>query len=107
MGDFVSQLDTYALTDLAKANYYLGLESDGGYADNYLERIVNRASDIIESTLNRKLMARLYVKERYDGKGQVTLFLKQYPIVAVELDDLVWDSAAKTCLLYTSPSPRD
>ena len=93
---FVSELDTYALTTLVKANKELELTSDGGDIDNHIERIINQASDIIESALIRKLMARLYVKERYDGKGQTTLFLKQYPVIVSELDDLVWDAAAKT-----------
>ena len=86
-------IDKYALTNLADALTYLGLPV--GEQDSYIESIINRASDIIENALNRKLMSRLYVKERYDGKGQVTLFLNQYPITVVELDDLIW-SAAKT-----------
>ena len=96
MGNFISQLDDYALTTLVKANKELELESDGGDTDNHIEGIINQASDIIESALNRKLKARLYVKERYDGKKQVTLFLNQYPVIAVELDDLVWSASAKT-----------
>jgi len=88
-------LDVYALTTLAHANTYLGLISDSGEVDNFIKRIINRASDIIESALNRKLMSRLYVKERYDGKDQETLFLKQYPIIVIELDDLVWTADKK------------
>lgn len=63
--------------------------------DNYVERIINRASDIIENYCHRKFMARLYVKERYDGKDQEILFLKQYPIIVITLDALVWDSVLK------------
>jgi len=93
---FESELDIYALTTLTKANYYLGLTSDGGTIDNYIERIINRASDIIENALNRKLKARLYVKERYDGKDQEVIYLKQYPVLTINLDDLVWDADTKT-----------
>jgi hypothetical protein len=92
---FVTQLDTYALTTLTKANYYLGLTSDGGTVDNYIERIVNRVSDIIESYCHRKFKGRLYIKERYDGNDQDIIYLKQYPILAINLDGLVWDSTLK------------
>jgi len=93
---FESELDIYALTTLTKANYYLGLTSDGGTVDNYIERIINRASDIIENALNRKLKSRLYVKERYDGKDQGVIYLKQYPVLAINFDGLVWDADTKT-----------
>jgi len=94
-GDFVSQLDTYALTTLVKANKELGLTSDGGDEDNHIEGLINQASKTIENALNRKFLARLYVKERYDGKEQEILYFKQYPVLAVNLDDLVWDAATK------------
>lgn len=91
-----SELNEYALTTLEEANYYLGLTGDSGEVDNYIERIINRASDIIESTLNRKFKARLYVKERYNGGDRETLFLNNYPITGLaELDNLEWDSASK------------
>jgi len=93
---FESELDTYALSTLAHANNYLGLTSDGGNVDNYVERIINRASDIIENYCHRKFKARLYVKERYSGIGQEILYFKQYPVLAVNLDNLVWDATAKT-----------
>ena len=83
-------IDKYALTNLANALTYLGLPE--GEQDSYIESIINRASSIIESALDRKLKIRLYVKERYDGKGQDILYLRQYPLIAITLDDLVWDS---------------
>ena len=89
-------LDTYALTTLANANTYLGLTADGGVVDAYVENLINRASDIIESALNRLLKVRLYTKERYSGIGQEQLYFKQYPVLAVNLDNLAWDAAAKT-----------
>ena len=89
-------LDPYALTTLEKANYYLGLTADGGAVDTYVERLINQASDMIEEALLRKLMVRVYTKERYTGKGQETLYFKQYPVLAVNLDELVWDAVAKT-----------
>jgi len=89
-------IDTYALTTLAAANTYLGLTADGGVVDAYIETLINRASDIIESALNRLLKARLYVKERYSGNNQEALYFNQYPVLAVNLDNLAWDAAGKT-----------
>ena len=88
-------IDQYALTTLAAANTYLGLTADSGVVDAYIETLINRASDIIESALNRLLKARLYVKERYSGNNQETLYFKQYPVLAVNLDNLAWDAATK------------
>jgi len=90
-------LDTYALTTLAAANTYLGLGAgDGGAVDAYVETLINRASDIIESALNRLLKARLYVKKRISGNGQEILYFEQYPVLAINLDNLAWAAAGKT-----------
>ena len=89
-------LDTYALTTLATANTYLVLTADSGVVDAYVETLINRASDIIESALHRLLKARLHVKERYSGKGQEQLYFKQYPVLSLNLDNLAWDAAGKT-----------
>ena len=89
-------IDQYALTSLAAANTYLGLTSDAGVVDAYIETLINRASDIIENALNRKLKVRLYVKKRISGNGQEVLYFEQYPVLAVNLDNLAWDAAGKT-----------
>ena len=89
-------IDQYALTTLAAANTYLGLTADGGVVDAYVETLINRASDIIESALNRLFAIRLYVKKRISGNGQETLYFEQYPVLAVNLDNLAWDAAGKT-----------
>jgi len=52
--------------------------------------------DWVENYCNRKFEAALYVKERHDGNGQPIIYFEQYPVLAVNLDDLVWDSSAKT-----------
>lgn len=95
---FVSELDQYALTTLEHANYYLGLTSDSGDQDNYIERIINRMSDFIESYCHRKFKARLHVKERHDGKGQELLYFRNYPVLAVNLDGLIWNNSNKTVI---------
>ena len=89
-------IDQYALTTLVNANSYLGLTADAGVVDAYVETLINRASDIIESALLRKLKVRLYTKERHSGTGQEQLYFKQYPVLAVNLDNLAWDAVAKT-----------
>ena len=89
-------IDAYALTTLAAANTYLGLTSDGGVVDAYVEGLINQASDIIESALTRLLKVRLYVKKRISGNGQETLYFEQYPVLAVNLDNLAWSAAGKT-----------
>ena len=89
-------LDTYALTSLAAANTYLGLTADAGVVDAYVETLINRASDIIESALHRLFKVRLYVKKRISGNNQEILYFEQYPVRAVNLDNLVWDAAGKT-----------
>lgn len=91
-----SVLDTYALSSLNNANSYLGLTADGGAIDTYIEYIINRASDMIEDALHNKIMARRYIKERYDGKGQENIYFKQFPVVSVNLDELAWVAGAKT-----------
>jgi len=89
-------VDQHALTSLANALEKLGLTSDGGSQDAYIENIINRVSDFIENYCHRKFKARLYVKERYDGKGQTILYFNQYPVLAINLDELIWNATAKT-----------
>ena len=88
-------LDIYALTTLAHANTYLGLTADAGVVDAYIETLINRTSDIIEEALCRKIMLRLYIKERYSGNNQEILYFKQYPVLAINLDNLAWDAVTK------------
>uniref|UniRef100_A0A6M3XWV5 Putative head-tail connector n=1 Tax=viral metagenome TaxID=1070528 RepID=A0A6M3XWV5_9ZZZZ len=52
--------------------------------------------DWVENYCQRKFEAALYVKERHDGDGQNKIYFEQYPVLAVNLDDLVWNSTAKT-----------
>ena len=89
-------LDTYALSTLAHANTELGLTADGGAVDAKVETLINRASAAIENALGRKILIRLYVKERHSGKYQRIIFFNQWPVLAVNLDGLAWDAAAKT-----------
>jgi len=61
-----------------------------------VEVIHNSVEDWVENYCNRKFEGQLHVKERYDGDNQDILYFKHYPVLAVNLDNLVWDSAGKT-----------
>jgi len=89
-------LSDYALSTLANANRFLGLTADGGDNDNYVELLVNRASEIIEGYCDRKFKVRLYAKERHNGTGQKIVYFDNPPVTSVNLDELAWDSTAKT-----------
>jgi len=58
--------------------------------------IHNSVEDWVENYCNRKFEGQLHVKERYDGDNQDILYFKHYPVLAVNLDNLVWDSTGKT-----------
>jgi hypothetical protein len=52
--------------------------------DNYfIEKLIDRASDIIEKWLQRKIKSRDYSREVYDGNGLRELALKQWPVSRV------------------------
>jgi len=61
-----------------------------------VEIIHNSVEDWVENYCNRKFEGQLHVKERYDGDNQDILYFKQYPVLAVNLDNLVWDSTGRT-----------
>ena len=52
--------------------------------------------DWVENHCYRKFEDALYVKERHDGKDQNIIYFEQYPVLAVNLDGLVWDATGKT-----------
>ena len=82
-------------TDHAAA---LSITSDVAASDpsEMISVIHNSVEDMVENYCQRKFEAALYVKERHDGKGEPIIYFKQYPVLAVNLDDLIWDSSAKT-----------
>lgn len=91
-----SVLDQYALSTLINASAYLGLTPDGGAVDTQVEYLINRASDIIEDALGTKVMIRVHAKERHSGKNQTRIYFNNFPVLAVNLDELAWDAATKT-----------
>jgi hypothetical protein len=86
-------LDTYALTTFANAKTYLGLSSTSSGTVAEIEGLINRASDIVEGYCNRKFVARLYAKERHDGREQQIIYFDNPPVVSVCLDELAWSTA--------------
>jgi len=57
--------------------------------------IHNSVEDWVEEYCDRKFEATLYVKERHDGIRQEVLYFDQYPVLAVNLDNLVWTADKK------------
>tara|TARA_Y100001973_G_scaffold99469_1_gene158735 strand:- start:112 stop:978 length:867 start_codon:yes stop_codon:yes gene_type:complete len=73
-------VDTYALTTLANLKTWLGIGDSG--SDGFLENLIDRTSDYLESLCDRKFKARDFV-EWYDGDGTNRLQLDQWPVVKV------------------------
>jgi hypothetical protein len=61
-----------------------------------ISSIHGSVEDWVENHCYRKFEDALYVKERHDGKDQNIIYFEQYPVLAVNLDGLVWDASAKT-----------
>ena len=75
-----SILDTAnALTALATVNTYAGIATGD---DNTVERLINGASEMLNSLTNRKLLARS-LTEYYTGDGSDTILLRQRPCNSV------------------------
>ncbi|MBA7584243.1 hypothetical protein ES708_26196 [subsurface metagenome] len=67
-----------------------------GDPSSIISVIHNSVEDWVEEYCGRKFEATLYVKERHDGIGQEVLYFDQYPVLAVNLDNLDWGSTGKT-----------
>lgn len=72
-------LPTGALSCIGSANE-ITLKIEANYP---IEKLVDRATDIIERWANRKLYTRNYTREIYYGDGSCNLMLEQYPVTAV------------------------
>ncbi|MBA7577860.1 hypothetical protein ES708_19715 [subsurface metagenome] len=58
-----------------------------------LESIRDSVEKWVKDYCHREFEAALYVKERHDGDEQDTIYFDRYPVIAVNLDNLVWASA--------------
>lgn len=77
-----------ALTTLENVKAYL--DEDTTAHDTELTRLINVATYVIEGYCNRKLAARDYTDEEYDGNGLAEFQLPHYPvnsITSITLDD--------------------
>lgn len=89
-------LSAYALVTLSEAKDHLG--TPGGGKDAYIESAINRASDLIESYLDRQIVTRGSLVEYHtmqaDGAALFTekLWTLQFPIIAVASvnEDSAW-----------------
>lgn len=74
------------------------IESDlvAGDPSEIVSVIHDSVEDWVEAHCHRKFEATLYVKERHDGDEQDIIYFDQYPVIAVNLDGLVWSSTGKT-----------
>ena len=76
----------------------LSITSDVAASDpsEIISVIHGSVEDWVENHCYRKFEDALYVKERHDGKNQNIIYFEQYPVLAVNLDGLVWDATGKT-----------
>jgi len=51
--------------------------------NTFIENLINRASDMIETYCGRKFLSRDYSPEKLNGTGRKSILLKHYPITAV------------------------
>lgn len=83
-------VDTYALTSLANLKSYLGITSSSD--DTILEKSIDRASDIAERYMGRKILSRAYVEWR-DTYGQERIRLYQYPASIIRFVGIGYNAA--------------
>jgi hypothetical protein len=74
-------VNTYALTTLAQAKCDLDITDETH--DPVLEKLIDRASDIIERWAGRKFKTRTYDREVYSGVSGTRLILDQYPVTRI------------------------
>lgn len=79
------------ITELADIIKFL--DADEEEETKIVSAIHKGVEDWVENHCHRKFETALYVKERHDGDEQDTIYFDQYPVIAVNLDNLVWASA--------------
>jgi len=68
------------LADVTELNNFTQASFTAG---DYVNTLINTASDLIERITKRKLIAQDYTSEVYSGNGRGKLFLKNYPINSI------------------------
>ncbi len=77
------QVYTYALTTLQRVKDRMKITSTDG--DSVLQRLINSATDYIESNCGRRFMRSTYMNELHSlrGNGEEYLTLRQWPVTAL------------------------
>lgn len=69
---------------LKEAKIWLGIDVTDNSEDDVINAILTPVDKWVKEYCQRDFESTSYTKELYDGKGEVYLFLKQYPIISVE-----------------------
>ncbi len=72
-----------ALVDLGNIKSYLGIAETDTEFDTDLDHLIDAVSWYFNNETNRKLKARDYAAEYYDGDGSDTLYVENYPINSI------------------------
>lgn len=75
------QIYTHALTTVARVKDQLSITVSGH--DSVLTRMINEATDLIETMCDRRFKSTTYVNEVYSHQGGPYLVLKQAPVTAL------------------------
>ena len=75
----VYTIDPYALTSVAAVKEHLNIPDANTTQDNIITRMVNSASQMIETYLDRKILRRQYT-EYYDGRGNDRFLVREWPV---------------------------
>lgn len=77
----MSDLASYALTNVADVKESLGLASSDHSKDNLIIRKINYVTDLIENYCSRRFLQTTYTQEEYHASGIDEIALRQRPIV--------------------------
>lgn len=88
----MTNLLSYALTNLADVKESLGIDSSVTKYDNLIRRMINKSTDMIENYCERRFTSTVYTAETYNASHTNTLVLKQRPIITfTSLEVRDWD----------------
>lgn len=76
-------LASNALTTLHNAKVHLGLTDAETDDDDLIEMLINQVSDQIERYCGRTFASTAYTNERFDGTGERSLLLPEFPVTAI------------------------
>ena len=99
-------LDADALVTLAEAKAQLKREEGNNADDDFIEQLINRASDYAEDYCGRKFTQQTITDKLFDGSGVENLFLVPWPVISIT--SLFIDTGrtfpASTALVEWNPS---